>query len=62
VRGWQADGREVELTPQQESQVRALIATGHNPAADEAWSAVLHTAARYDRLRRGENEVACERA
>lgn len=53
MKGWTPDGREVELTLQQESQVRALVAGSHSPAADEAWSAVLHTAVRYDGLRRG---------
>lgn len=56
MKGWTPDGREVELTERQAAEVRTLL-TGTN----EDWATVLHTAARYDRIRRGEDEAASER-
>lgn len=54
VKGWAPDGREVELTQRQEAEVRALVSiSGPVLPRDEDWSTVLHTAVRYDGLRRG---------
>jgi hypothetical protein len=56
VKGWTPAGTPVELTPRQETLVRALLS--RRPATLPArgygsgWSTVLATAARYDKARR----------
>ena len=53
MKGWNRHGDEVNLTPQQEECVRALLS--REPASLPArgfgwgWSTVLETAVRYDR-------------
>lgn len=48
MRGWSADGQEVELSKRQADEVAALLAD-----ASDAWVTVLHTAVRLDGIRRG---------
>lgn len=54
MRGWTADGTEVELTGWQEKAVRALLDGRHKQVFFSrgrrwGWTTVLHTAIRYDR-------------